>query len=172
MTVITGGLIAYEDGVKAKEDYAPAKKARVELHFDCSADNAENEITEVSALAKRKVAELLGTASVKPVVVDQLEEKRDTKPFRVPNKKAHIEPPKVEAPKAEEDFLDAPVEETLPTDAELNALVQKKNAVLKDPVKIRALIATFNPDATKQFTLREIPHSERSRFVKELDALQ
>lgn len=31
---ITGGLVVIEDGVKAAEEYAPAKKVRVELKFD------------------------------------------------------------------------------------------------------------------------------------------
>lgn len=31
---ITGGIVSVEDGIKAKEEFAPARKARVELHFD------------------------------------------------------------------------------------------------------------------------------------------
>lgn len=32
---ITGGRVVFEDGLKASQDYAPAKKATVELRFEC-----------------------------------------------------------------------------------------------------------------------------------------
>ena len=31
---ITGGIVSVEDGIKAKEEYAPARKIKIELHFD------------------------------------------------------------------------------------------------------------------------------------------
>lgn len=57
---ITGGIVSIEDGVKAKEEFAPARKVRVELHFDVpeGADHQAH-IDGVSALAHAKVNELL-----------------------------------------------------------------------------------------------------------------
>jgi hypothetical protein len=57
------------------------------------------------------------------------------------------------------------------TDADLNSAVQKRNAELGNPSQIRELIATFNPDPTKQFTLREIPAAKRPDFLVKLAAL-
>lgn len=57
------------------------------------------------------------------------------------------------------------------TDKDLNDSVQKKNAVLKDPQKIKGLIGAFNADPKKPFTLREIPQAQRQTFLQRLDAL-
>lgn len=68
MTVISGGLVVYEDGVKAVEEYAPAKKARVELRFDVPEDatDGEQRLDSVIELTKRKVLEMLGKAKAAP----------------------------------------------------------------------------------------------------------
>ena len=58
------------------------------------------------------------------------------------------------------------------TDKDLNDAVQKKNAVLKNPVAIRGVVAQFNPDPTKQFTLAQIPQGQRREFLSRLDALK
>lgn len=58
------------------------------------------------------------------------------------------------------------------TDADLNSAVQKKNAVLNDPPKIRALIGSYNPDQTKVFQLREIPQAQRAGFLEKLEGLK
>lgn len=63
MTQITGGSVAYEDGIKSHEEYAPARKVRVELHFDLSAGDAQSEQAEIEAIgavAKAEVCRLLG----------------------------------------------------------------------------------------------------------------
>lgn len=57
------------------------------------------------------------------------------------------------------------------TDKDLNDAVQKRNAVLKDPPKIKGLIGAFNTDPKKPFTLREIPQIQRQTFLQRLEAL-
>lgn len=68
-----------------------------------------------------------------------------------------------------EDWSSEPVTEY--TDKDMNDHVTKKNATLKDPVKIRALIGSYNPDPKKPFTLREIPQAQRQVFLDKLEAL-
>lgn len=58
---ITGGLVRIEDGIKKAEEYAPARKVVVELHF--SNENGTDYrllLEQASNAANAKVAELLG----------------------------------------------------------------------------------------------------------------
>lgn len=58
---ITGGLVSFEDGIKAKEEYAPARKARVELRFDVTEGEEHGPILNLAhAQAVAKVQEMLG----------------------------------------------------------------------------------------------------------------
>lgn len=68
-----------------------------------------------------------------------------------------------------EDWSSEPVTEY--TDKDMNDHVTKKNATLKNPVAIRALIGSYNPDPKKPFTLREIPQAQRQVFLDKLEAL-
>ena len=73
--------------------------------------------------------------------------------------------------------FDAPIEpeteEADPvTDADLNSAVQKKNADLQDPPAIRKLIASYNPDPTQVFQLRQIPADKRREFLNKLAGLK
>lgn len=67
-TQITGGTIAYEDGKKAAEEYAPPKKAKVELSFACAEGTsmavAQTTIDHVAWLAENKVREMLGLPTI------------------------------------------------------------------------------------------------------------
>lgn len=62
------------------------------------------------------------------------------------------------------------------TDAQLIEAVTKKNGELQAaglskeeaPVKIRELIATYNPDPSKAFAIREIPQDKRGDFLAKL----
>lgn len=61
------------------------------------------------------------------------------------------------------------------SDGDLNAAVQKRNGELgsADGTKaIRALIATYNPDPTKVFQLREVPADRRAEFINKLNAIK
>lgn len=77
-----------------------------------------------------------------------------------------------EAPVAEESFDIEPDAGGDPiTDADLNSAVQKKNAEIKNPNAIRALIGTYNPDPKSAFQLRQIPADKRGEFIAKLNAL-
>jgi len=60
--LITGGIVSVEDGTKKSEEFAPARKVRVELHFDVpeGTDEGHRMLDSVAALADAKVKELLG----------------------------------------------------------------------------------------------------------------
>ena len=60
---ITDGVVSFEDGVKASEEYAPAKKVRVELTFAViEGEDGEEVLARVGDLARAQVARLLGKA--------------------------------------------------------------------------------------------------------------
>ena len=161
--VITGGIVRYEDGIKAAEEYAPARKAAVELRFDIpEGQDTDEAISTVLALATAKVYELLGTTPKKAAAP-----KKAATAAKVPDLgqaatvEARADPAAIEE--------EVPVKEI--SDSLLNEKVQAKNAVLGDPVKIRTLISTFNPDPTQHFVLREIPQSQRQSFLDKLKEL-
>lgn len=171
--VITGGIVRYEDGIKAAEEYAPARKAAVELRFDIpEGQDTDEAISTVLALATAKVYELLGTTPKKAAAP-----KKAATAAKVPDLgqgTAEDKAATVEV-KAEAKADPAAIEEEVPakeiSDSLLNEKVQAKNAVLGDPVKIRTLISTFNPDPTQHFVLREIPQSQRQSFLDKLKDL-
>lgn len=68
-----------------------------------------------------------------------------------------------------DEFSVEPVKEV--TDKDLNDAVQKKNQAIKSPPKIKEVLAAFNPDPKKPFTLREIPQTQRQTFLTRLEAL-
>lgn len=180
MAIVTGGTVAYEDGVKAIEDYAPAKKARCELSFLVE-DGSDADAAAVAAMqrAASVVNGALGRAPVKvePKAKAPVKLKADPKQ----KTKADLEEEMLESLGSKADTVklsatvadvieDEPVAEV--TDAELQSAVQRKNGELKAPDLIRALIAGYNPDPTKQFTLREIPQAQRAEFIDKLAALK
>lgn len=57
---ITGGIVSLEDGIKAKEEFAPARKARVELHFDIpEGSDHDVHIQGISDLARAHLHRIL-----------------------------------------------------------------------------------------------------------------
>jgi hypothetical protein len=71
MTKITGGVISVEDGIKKAEEYTPARKVRVELHFDVpEGEDAQVQIDFVSARADEQVRKLLGKVNDKERLAD------------------------------------------------------------------------------------------------------
>ena len=69
LTTVTGGTVFIEDGVKAKEEYAPARKVSVTLNFAVPENaSAQTFLDAAATLADAKVKELLGrAATAKPV---------------------------------------------------------------------------------------------------------
>lgn len=215
-TQVTGGLVSVEDGIKASEEYAPARKVRVELSFSIAESTPEAGRADIISLvadqAAAQVARLLGRGSAPQATVREVtpapEEAAAPKKTRrtaaqIAEDKAAAGPPAGGATPSPSDLSaipdDGPGEQSAPsaespadlggvtdewevpaevevevvtvTDADLNALVQKRNGELGDPVKIRTLIGKFNPDPTKPFQLRQIPADQRAQFVADLNAL-
>lgn len=68
MSTVKSGSISVEDGVRAVEEYAPARKVRVELHFEVAeGTNAESAMNRIAVLANAQVRALLHQA---PEVVE------------------------------------------------------------------------------------------------------
>lgn len=66
---ITSGTVFIEDGVKAKEEYAPARKASVTLNFAVPEGAAAQAYLDATAtMARDKVTELLGRAATAKIV--------------------------------------------------------------------------------------------------------
>lgn len=107
---ITSGTVSIEDGVKAKEEFAPARKVKIELSFGVP-ENADGVhfLNGVSQVAENKVAEMLGlppkfngilTASeiivtkelvYKKAPAETVKQKAPTKPKPVEKTKADLE---------------------------------------------------------------------------------
>lgn len=64
-TGITGGLVSVEDGLKDKEEYAPARKVRVELSFAVPDNDAPKYLDYVAGIADAQVKALLGQKPAK-----------------------------------------------------------------------------------------------------------
>jgi hypothetical protein len=198
--VISGGIVCYEDGVKSAEEFAPARKVRVELRFDVPQDatDAQAVLDLVSDMAQAQVHKLLkggkrAATSSAPVAAAE----PGTTPGAVPTKadlaaaaghpveavkQSRKKAPKIEQaeqPAAEAKAADDMSEFDVPasTAAEINdqdllTAIQKKNAVLKDPQKIRAIITEFNPKPGQPFQAREIAQDKRTDFLTKLEALK
>lgn len=152
MSVVSHGVISIEDGIKAQEDYAPARKVRVELHFDVPV-GAEPEIvlSQVSDMANAHVKRLLrGNVAV---VTGQASAPAATPEGQAP------------APAPEEPKADVPV-----TDKELHTAVTRKNDEIKNPKAIRALRDEMTGDPAK--TLQQIPVERRREFLDKLARLE
>lgn len=189
MSVVNHGVISIEDGKKADTEYTPARKVRVELHFDVpEGQDADAAITQVSALADAHVRRLLGqpvvqtVAENKPAIAAQTAEKVAPKQAGARKKPDPIKvvlPPEPAADPAAvtdepaDDFSAAPVAEVRPiTDADLHSAAQKKNGEIKNPLAIRTLVSTFRPAGSNvAFQLTEIPQDRRQEFLDKLAKL-
>lgn len=197
-TIISGGLVSIEDGIKKNEEYAPPRKVRVELRFDIpEGEDAQSILDATAVLAQKKVSELLGKsaaptrgataaeAAAKPVVdtAARDEAKRafaagelaPAKPpaakKKVPAPAEAVELPGEPAAKSADDLSDILGDDAKPiTDADLTSAVTKKQATLKNGPKIRDLIQTFAPD-DKKIQLSQIAAARRQEFLTKLDRL-
>lgn len=199
--MITKGVIRFEDGLKASEEYAPAKKVAVELHFDIdptlSADGVQATFDVIAEQCKAKVYELLGTkqpaagkgkgakttgATIDTAAKDAL---KVAHADAEAGKASKGKPVPAADPASMDDFTVQPekggdvieddltvVEADPVSDAELNSAVQKRNAEIKNPGAIRTLIGSYNPDPAKTFTLAQIPQGARRGFLDKLKGLQ
>lgn len=198
MSVVNHGVVSIEDGKKADTEYTPARKVRVELHFDVpEGQDADTAIAQVSALADAHVRRLLGqnptpaaTATVAAGSTQTPTSGRATAPRQAgprgkPKPVEVILPPETKTDPA---AVDASTVEDIPaddfgapapavevrqiTDAELHSAAQKKNSDIKNPLAIRALVGSFRPaGSTVAFQLAEIPQDRRQEFLDKLAKL-
>lgn len=86
-----------------------------------------------------------------------------------------VDPMASGTPAAAVDPFAVPAADAAPiTDDDLNGSLQKKAADLGSEagtVKIRELIATYNPDPTKGFSASLIPQAQRQDFLTKLEAI-
>lgn len=154
--MITHGTVRYEDGVKAAEEFAPARKAMVELHFEVPEGGDYDEIMGyVQDEARDRVRDFLK----QPAAVTK-------------QRKPKVE--KEEAPgagsKATESTATPPsAPKEIGNDDLLNA-VTKKNAELNDAPRILAMMAKHIPEGT-QAKVQNIPKDNRAAFLAELETM-
>lgn len=188
---ITGGTVSIEDGVKALEEFAPARKAKVELSFSVpEGEEGQKYLNAATDVAEAKVSEILGR---KPKAVTT---ETPIKPARKPREKAAVEtvvdtsvpgsdkakleveaglkPAEVKVAEPEQGDIDDLLGDAAPvpiTDAELAKAAQTKNAQMKvkDPnfsVKIRALVVEYAGQPPKKIT--DVPVARRQEFLDKL----
>lgn len=192
---ITGGSVRIKDGLKAAVDYGENRVVEVTISY-AVADPAEAaiQLNLAAKMADDKVNQLLGRKPAGTVAETPAPKE---KPAAKPKAEAKPKPPADEVVEDEDEGGDVvvedetvseekPVEETKDdadmsefevepeatiTDADLNKAVQAKNAEISSPPKIKALIATFNPDPTKPFALAQIKAEQRADFLAKLEKL-
>ena len=197
---ITDIIVRFERTIQPK-DYESAKVC-VELRAAVEGDSdAQATLDRVGAMAKNKALEMLGlksapaetvapaAASPEPEAPKQTRTRKakdtpavdpaaivDTPPVAETTDQAVVEDPAAiveETPAAVSEEWEAPGPAVDITDVELNERLSKKNQALRDPPKIRTLIASFNPTPAKgPIQARQIPQADRARFLRELDALK
>lgn len=188
---ITNGSVSIEDGVKAKEEYAPARKVKVDIAFSVAENEDGNVILNAAGdLANSHVARLLGTTAV-PVKAAKATKAAAASTGEPSDKEklaiaaGVVEAPKtpaakVETPKPADDGeeIDDLLGDTAPapiTDAELGKFAQEKNAKMKAenptwaPATLRALITEFAGVGKK---INDIPAARRHEFKQRMDALK
>lgn len=186
---ITNGSVSVEDGTKASEDYTPARKVRVELHFD---NPTADDINTAGDLASAQVDRLLGRTTAATAAEATKRTRRTKEQIAAdeaaknsapsadpldglePTKPAEAAPPPAEEVDELAGLLGGagvpPAEEI--TDVALTEAVTKTNAATRNPPAIRALVDSYNPDPTKTFQLRQIPQEKRAEFLKKLGEIQ
>jgi len=190
--MITNGTVSVEDGKKAIEEYAPARKVRVELSFTVDEGADYNAVLhDAATLADKKVKELLGqkasaakgsadTSAAAAVITDD-------KPKTTRKKAAETLPP-VESfpldgaastaqPKADEasigdDILggDPAAPKVDISDKALYDLVVSINAKVKKPKEITELITKFCPQDGVPPSLKRVPEGKRVEFIEAVKA--
>lgn len=129
-----GGSVTIEDGLKASQEYAPARKVIVTLTFDVAEDeNPHSKLDLVAEAASHKVKELLGKAKAAPVAT-QVAAKAAETPKPAAETQATTEKPKrATGPKAKATDAKAPEPGSKAAlEAELQAKLNKEAPKLAD----------------------------------------
>jgi len=194
--VISGGRVQIEDGIKKTEDYAPPRKALVEIRFEVpeGADGAAMShaaAEQAQATLSFALSGVASAASSKPAAPAAAPAKRGPKPKDAPEpgSKAALEAQalldaqtpaaaKVVPAASDEENIDDLLGDTAPTpvtDAELGKAAQDKNAKMKAehgekwaPAKLRELITEYAGTGKR---INDIPASKRHEFIEKLKAL-
>lgn len=198
--MITKGTVSIEDGKKATEEFAPARKVRVELTFDVDGEKGFDALNYIAEKVDAKVKEMLGqkqasvAAQAATNVADGIAAAAEPskKPIR---KKAEVLPPvdnfpldgqaaKANEPSADETGLDdgilgnelASAAGAMPekpvdvSDKALYDFVVATNAKVKKPKEITALISKYCPADGVPPSLKRVPEAKRVAFINEVKA--
>lgn len=195
--VIAGGRVQIEDGIKKAEEYAPPRKALVEIRFEvpegadgpamaqAAAEQAQSTLSYAlsgvvsAASSKPAPAARVGRPAAQPKPADKPKDAPE------PGSKAYLEAKALaeaqtpaKAPVVPVDEIDDLLGDTAPvpvTDAELGKAAQDKNAKMKAehgdkwaPAKLRTLITEFAGEGKR---INDIPAAKRHEFVEKLKAL-
>ena len=168
-----------EDGVKAKEDYAPAKRVKVELRFEVAEGaDAQDAIDKVAAIARTKVDQELGRAprqvEKQPAPVE-FKEKPKTKVEKPAAKEAEpLREPEFHAPDNDDPFSAGPADQPIIPDAMLMTKLSEANGRTKNTAAIKSLIFEYKPDdlaPDAEFKAVQIPVAKRKAFLLQLDKI-
>jgi hypothetical protein len=170
---ITNGSVTYSHVVKV-EDYGVNKKAEVSLSFIVDEDAGEDGATAAEVVAELAMARVKKMLTGKKAPVEQAVQTLN-KAFEV----ANSVPPPATVIDASPPEAPAPVEvSAVPdrepdpiSDKELHSAATRRNEAIKNPVAIRKLVAEYNPDPSKTFTMQQIPQGKRREFLDKLAAL-
>lgn len=195
---ITSGTVSIEDGIKAKEEFAPARKAKIELSFAIpEGQDGTAFLNGVTKIAQDKLTEVLGgkPAAAKPASTRTPAANKDKtpetpKPAEKTKDDLAREAGVLEEPAASkttapaDDNLDDILGEAAPaarviSDKELGEIAGKVNAKKKAelgdkwaPSKIRELVAKFTGKKLSDVPkITEVPAEKREAFVAELEKL-
>jgi hypothetical protein len=166
MTAISGGVVSIEDGKKANEEYAPARKVRVELRFEVPEGSMAEKLLDATAvMANRKVMELLGHKEIEPSAPVQIVEPERKRVGRPPNPKREETDKNWQPENPNKDPSPPPplVAEHI-SDEQLKAACGKRAGVTHNAVAIRTLIGQFTPNGAERGA--EIPQERRAEFLK------
>jgi len=191
--MITSGTVVIEDGIKAAEEFAPARKVRVELSFDY------DDLDRVAVIAQAKVSEMLGKSSGAAGKTAQATSSLDAlktateaaavgeakkAPRKAATKPVETLPPVEDFPlgdetkaqsegKADEASLEAGIlgaEEPKVdvSDKALYDMVVAVNAKVKKPKDITVIITKYCPTDGVPPSLKRVPEASRVAFITEI----
>lgn len=186
--MITNGMVSVEDGKKALEEYAPARKVRVDLHFTVDEGADEKAVLhDAGVVADAQVRKLLGMKATdvaeKAAVIDAPvaekkpgRKKAETLPavetFSIEGETAKVQP------KADETLIDdsilgggvEPAPKVDVSDKALYDLVVSINAKVKKPKEITEIITRFCPQDGVPPSLKRVPEAKRVEFITAVKA--
>jgi len=193
---ITGGTVAIEDGTKAKEEFAPARKVKIELSFSVpEGEEGQKFLRAVADVAEDQLRSMLGRPVVQTTAAPAPAPKVDARPPKAPKAKEKtkedlareagvlvdskpadgLDESDGPALKDDDDLSDLIGEVAPITDTELGKAAQETNGRLKsahgdkhDPTVIRKLIAEFSDNKR----INDIPAAKRQEFLNKLKALK